>query len=282
MSGLGLAQGGGVRLLAFAFVLFMLAVWEWRAELRRGAFSRRQRWPANLGLGALDALLMRVLAPAGAVGATALAASHSFGVFNLVKMPAAVSFIASILLLDLTIYAQHRLFHRVSWLWRIHRVHHSDAQLDVSTALRFHPAESLLSMAIKVSVAFVFGMPPAAVLVFEILLNAAAMFNHTNASLGPRWDRVVRLLVVTPDMHRIHHSISRDEADTNYGFGLSWWDRLFRSYRDVPHIAQTIMPIGLPDAVTLPKYRRLWSLLQMPARAPGYGFRPNAKDRTRR
>jgi sterol desaturase/sphingolipid hydroxylase (fatty acid hydroxylase superfamily) len=250
--------------VAFAGILLLLALWEWRAELRHGRMPRRERWPTNLGLGAIDAVLVRLIAPAGAVGAAVLAARQSFGVFNLLEISAAPAFAASVLLLDLTIYAQHRLFHRVPWLWRIHRVHHSDAQLDVSTALRFHPAESLLSMGLKAAVAFSFGMPPDAVLVFEILLNAAAMFNHANVSLGPRWDHVLRLLLVTPDMHRIHHSTSREEADRNYGFSLSWWDHLFRSYRGMPHIDQTAMPIGLPDGATLAVHTRLWPLLRMP------------------
>jgi sterol desaturase/sphingolipid hydroxylase (fatty acid hydroxylase superfamily) len=270
---------GTARLLTFAGVLLLLALWEWRAELRHATLLRRQRWPTNLGLGALDAVLVRLIAPAGAVGAAMLAARQSFGIFNWAPLPAAVSFIGSLLLLDLTIYAQHRLFHRAPWLWRIHRVHHSDAQLDVSTALRFHPAESLLSMALKAAVAFLFGMPPTAVFAFEILLNAAAMFNHTNVSLGPRWDRMLRWLLVTPDMHRIHHSTAREEADSNYGFSLSWWDHLFRSYRDHPRIAQTVMPIGLPDGATLAAHRRLWPLLQMPVK-PAVEASPSERGRT--
>ncbi len=260
---LNLGQGT-TRLVAFAGVLVLLALWEWRAELRHGMIPRRERWPTNLGLGAIDAVLVRLIAPAGAVGAAMLAARHSVGLFRLVEMPTALTVVVSILLLDLTIYAQHRLFHRVPWLWRIHRVHHSDTQLDVSTALRFHPAESLLSMALKAGVAFAFGMPAIAVLVFEILLNAAAMFNHTNVSLGPRWDPVIRFLLVTPDMHRIHHSTAREETDNNYGFSLSWWDHLFRSYRNTPHVDQRVMPIGLPDGATLAEHAKLWPLLRMP------------------
>ena len=259
---------GVTRLTVFAVVLLLLVFWERWATLRRQRARQSVRWRTNLGMGAIDTVVLRVAFPAGAVGAAVVAQNHGWGAFNVLSIPSAVALALSVLLLDLAIYFQHWLFHAAPWLWRIHRVHHADPELDVSTALRFHPVESVFSMILKAAVVLLLGLPPLGVLIFEITLNAAAMFNHTNASLPARLERWVRRLVVTPDMHRIHHSTHGREANSNFGFSLSWWDRLFRTYRPSARVAQLLMPIDLPDEPPSPAHIRLGSVLLMPFLAP--------------
>lgn len=255
---------GVTRLTVFAVVLLLLVLWEKWATLRRQRTRRAVRWRTNFGLGAIDTVVLRLAFPAGAVGAAVFAQNYGWGAFNVLSIPVAVAVAVSVLLLDLVIYFQHWLFHAVPWLWRIHRVHHADPELDVSTALRFHPVESVFSMFLKAGVVLLLGLPPLGVLIFEIILNAAAMFNHTNASLPAGLERWVRRLVVTPDMHRIHHSTHDREANSNFGFSLSLWDRLFRTYRRSPRVPQTLMSIGLPDESPSPAHIRLGSVLSMP------------------
>jgi sterol desaturase/sphingolipid hydroxylase (fatty acid hydroxylase superfamily) len=255
---------GVVRLIAFAVILLLLVLWERWAALRRQRAHRSARWRTNLGIGAIDIMVLRAAYPAGAVGVAVVAQNYGWGAFNVLSIPVAAAVVAAVLLLDLVIYFQHRLFHAVPWLWRIHRVHHADPELDVSTALRFHPLESVFSMILKIGVVLLLGLPPLGVLIFEITLNAAAMFNHTNASLPTSLERWVRRLVVTPDMHRIHHSTYGAETNSNFGFSLSWWDRLFRTYRPSPRVSQTLMPIGLPDAAPSPTHIQLGPVLLMP------------------
>jgi sterol desaturase/sphingolipid hydroxylase (fatty acid hydroxylase superfamily) len=254
-----------VRLIAFAVILALLILWERRATAPTTRIHPLRRWSTNGGLGILDTLIVRMIFPAGAVGAAALAAKLHLGLFNHLPITVPVALAASLVLLDLTVYLQHRLFHALPWLWRIHRVHHADPQVDVSTALRFHPAESVLSMLLKMGVVILFGMPMLSVLLFEIILNAAAMFNHASASLPPWLGRSIGIAVVTPDMHRIHHSTCIAEANRNFGFCASWWDRLFGSYcapgKTTPHRS-----IGLPDAPAAPEHLRLASLLLLPFR----------------
>lgn len=255
---------GAARLAAFAAALLLLVLWERTAALRRQRARRPTRWWTNFGMGAIDVVVLRVAYPAGAVGAAVVAQNNGWGALNEWSIPVPVAVIASVLLLDLVIYFQHWLFHAVPWLWRIHRVHHADPEFDVSTALRFHPLESVPSMFLKIGVVLLLGLPPLGVLVFEIILNAAAMFNHTNASLPPNLERWVRRLVVTPDMHRIHHSTHGPETNSNFGFSLSWWDRLFHTYRPSPRVEQTLMPIGLPDGSPSPAHIQLGPVLLMP------------------
>jgi len=252
------------RLIAFAVSLLLLALWERWAAFRPQQARRPVRWRTNLGLGTIDVVVLRFAYPAGAVGAAVLAHDHGWGALNLLSTPLGVAVVVSVLLLDLVIYFQHWLFHAVPWLWRIHRVHHADPELDVSTALRFHPLESVFSMILKIGVVLLVGLPPLGVLVFEITLNAAAMFNHTNASLPTSLERWVRRLLVTPDMHRIHHSTHAPETNSNFGFSLSCWDRLFRTYRPSPRVSQSLMPIGLPDALPSPAHVQLGPVLLMP------------------
>jgi sterol desaturase/sphingolipid hydroxylase (fatty acid hydroxylase superfamily) len=232
---------------AFLLVLTAMMAWEIVAKRRPQVVSRSQRWPGNVLLVIIDTAIVRLVFPLAAVGAAVYAQDLGWGVFNAVTLPGWVVLILSILALDLAIYGQHRIFHAVPWLWRIHRVHHADQEFDVTTALRFHPLEILLSMAIKIAVVMMLGAPPIAVIVFEILLNATAMFNHGNVQLSAKTDRYLRMLLVTPDMHRVHHSVIRQETDSNFGFNLTWWDRVFGTYRNQPENGHLGMTIGLED-----------------------------------
>jgi len=240
-----LAHESAIRLGCFLGVLLAMMGWEWRLPRRAPSLPRARRWPANLGIVAVDSAVLRLAFPVLAVGAAQLAETRGWGLFHWLNAPFWPAFVASMLLLDLTIYAQHVAFHKIPLLWRLHRMHHTDLDFDVTTALRFHPLEIVLSMLIKWAVVVLLGAPPVAVLVFEVVLNATAMFNHGNVRLPPRLDRALRWLVVTPDMHRVHHSIRREETDSNFGFNLPWWDRLFGTYRDQPRDGHSGMTIGL-------------------------------------
>lgn len=235
-----------LRLSCFAMVLAGMMAWEAWSPRREGLSARRgRRWRANFGLIALDSILLRLAFPLAAVGAAAFAGERGWGLFNVVAAPAWLAVLASVIVLDLAIYAQHVAFHKIPPLWRLHRVHHSDVDIDVTTGLRFHPLEIVISMALKAGLVVALGAPVLAVIVFEVVLNATAMFNHANVYLPRRLDRVLRRLIVTPDMHRVHHSIHRDETDSNYGFNLSLWDHLFATYRAQPRDGHRRMRIGL-------------------------------------
>lgn len=236
-----------IRGTVFALVLLAMALWEVVAKRRPQQVLRRKRWPGNLLIVALDTLAVRLVFPLAAVGAALIAADQRWGLFNLVAAPAWLAVLASVVVLDLAIYFQHRLFHAVPWLWRLHRMHHADLEFDVTTGLRFHPLEIMISMGIKLLVVTALGAPAVAVLIFEVLLNATSMFNHGNVRLPASVDRWLRLLVVTPDMHRVHHSIVRRETDSNFGFNLPWWDRLFGTYRNQPAAGHLGMTIGIED-----------------------------------
>ncbi|OGT74775.1 MAG: sterol desaturase [Gammaproteobacteria bacterium RIFCSPLOWO2_02_FULL_57_10] len=236
-----------IRGAAFALVLLVMVLWESVAHRRSQQIGRRQRWPGNLLIVALNTLAVRLLFPLAAVGAALLAADQGWGFFNLIELPFWLVVIACVVVLDMAIYFQHRLFHAVPWLWRLHRMHHADLEFDVTTGLRFHPLEILISMGIKLAVVGVLGAPALAVLIFEVLLNATSMFNHGNIRLSGKIDRWLRLLVVTPDMHRVHHSIIRHETDSNFGFNLPWWDRLFGTYQDQPAAGHLGMTIGIEE-----------------------------------
>lgn len=234
-----------VRLAAFAGILILMALWELWAPRRDLPFGRTRRWPNNLGIVLLDTLIVRLAFPVTAVGVALLAETRGWGLFHVAGVPLWVAIPLAILILDLAIYGQHVLFHAVPPLWRLHRMHHADLAFDVTTGIRFHPAEILLSVAIKLGVITALGAPAVAVVLFEVLLNATSLFNHGNVRIPPRLDRVLRLIVVTPDMHRVHHSISAEETDSNFGFNLPWWDRLFGTYRDQPALGHEAMIIGI-------------------------------------
>jgi sterol desaturase/sphingolipid hydroxylase (fatty acid hydroxylase superfamily) len=236
-----------VRLAAFGLVLAGLAGWELARPKRPRVIPRRSRWPANLALVVLNTAIVRVVFPLGAAGVALWAQRRGWGLFNNIQAPRSLAFGASLLLLDVVIYAQHVAFHRIPLLWRLHRVHHADLDVDLTTGVRFHPFEILLSMAIKTALILVVGAPALSVIIFEVVLNATSMFNHANVGIAAPVERAMRRLVVTPDMHRIHHSIRREETDSNFGFNLSWWDRLFRTYRAQAHDPQETMALGLPQ-----------------------------------
>jgi sterol desaturase/sphingolipid hydroxylase (fatty acid hydroxylase superfamily) len=234
-----------IRLAAFGGVFAVMAAWEFVGPRRKQSIGRSRRWPSNLGVVVLDTVLVRVLFPTTAVGLALLAEARGFGLFNLIALPAWLAVTASVVILDFAIYLQHVLFHAVPALWRLHRMHHADLEFDVTTGLRFHPIEILLSMVIKLAVVAALGAPALSVLIFEVLLNATAMFNHSNVRIPLGLDRVLRWLVVTPDMHRVHHSIVVRETNSNFGFNLPWWDRLFGTYRAQPAAGHEAMTIGI-------------------------------------
>ncbi len=252
-----------LRLGCFLTGLLLLAGWEWRQPRRVLSLSRARRWPANLGLVVVDSVALRCILPLLAVSAALAAAERGWGLFHWLHVAFWPAFIASLLVLDLAIYAQHVIFHKIPLLWRLHRVHHSDTDIDVTTALRFHPLEIVLSMLLKIGIVTLLGAPAAAVLLFEVILNATALFNHSNVQLSLRLDAWLRWLLVTPDMHRVHHSIHRDETDSNFGFNLPWWDRLFGTYRAQPRDGHSGMTIGL-DVFRDERSVRLWWLLAQP------------------
>ncbi len=256
-----------IRLLAFAGVFLALAGLEFVRPRRVQAVARWARWPGNLGLLAISALVLRVLFPLGAVIGALWAQERGVGLLNLAAAPAWLEILLALVLLDLAVWAQHVAFHRLPWLWRLHRVHHADQELDVTSGLRFHPVEIVLSMGVKIAVVVALGADPLAVVLFEVLLNAAAMFAHANIAL-PAWlDRGLRAVLVTPDMHRIHHSTIRQETDSNFGTILSAWDRIFRLYRREPRLGQLGMTIGL-DEFREAGDLRLGRLLTLPFGGP--------------
>ena len=234
-----------IRLGFFFTVLAVMAAWEVTAPRRALTRLRRLRWPANLGIVALNTVLVRLLLPIAPLAFAALAETRGWGLFNVVKAPGWLAVAASVVMLDLAIYLQHVMFHAVPVLWRLHRMHHADLDFDVTTGARFHPIEIVLSAVLKMAVIALIGAPALAVLTFEVVLNATAMFNHANVALGTRLDRVLRWFVVTPDMHRVHHSVHVDETNSNFGFNLPWWDRLFGTYRDQPRDGHVAMTIGI-------------------------------------
>lgn len=275
-----LASEPVIRLGIFFGVLMAMSAWELAAPRRRQEIPRLLRWTNNLGIVALDTVLVRLTFPVAAVGLALLADERGWGVFNVFEVPAWAAIIASVIALDLAIYFQHVLFHAVPALWRLHRMHHADLEFDVTTGLRFHPVEILLSMGIKLAVVVALGPPAVAVLIFEVLLNATAMFNHGNVRLPGLIDRVLRWIVVTPDMHRVHHSVIPEETNSNFGFNLSWWDRLFGTYKAQPAAGHDGMTIGIEQ---FRDRRDLWldRMLIQPALGSASGYpinRPGEDD----
>lgn len=234
-----------VRLVVFGGIFAAMAVWELLAPRRVQEIGRGTRWPSNIAIVVLDTVLVRVIFPMTAVGVALSAEAKSWGLFYAFGLSPWAALLLGVVLLDLAIYLQHVLFHAVPALWRLHRMHHADLEFDVTTGGRFHPIEILLSMGIKLGVIAALGTPAVAVLVFEVLLNATSMFNHSNVRM-PAWlDAIMRWIVVTPDMHRVHHSIVARETNSNFGFNLPWWDRLFGTYRDQPAAGHAAMTIGI-------------------------------------
>lgn len=241
-----------------------VAWWEVSAPRRKLTVAKWLRWRNNLALIFVNAILLRLLIPVTATGMAAYAVGNQWGLFNQIALPAWLTVCLSIILLDLAIYGQHLALHAFAPLWRLHRAHHADLDLDVTTGLRFHPFEMLLSMLFKLVVIVLLGAPVLSVLLFEIILNAMAMFNHGNITLPRKLDHFLRYLIVTPDMHRVHHSVIPAEMNRNFGFNLAIWDRLFATYRDQPQDGHDQMMIGLSQWRN-PKFcSQLMNILRMP------------------
>ncbi len=240
-----LANEKVIRMSFFFGMLVLIGLWELAAPKRALTISKSVRWINNLGLVFFNSFLLRVLFPAAAVGITVFANEQGWGLFNYVEVPFWFEVVAAVIIMDFVIYIQHVMVHAIPMLWRLHRVHHADLDYDVTTGARFHPIEIVLSMLIKFATILLLGPAVIAVIIFEVMLNATAMFNHGNISLPKTVDKYLRLLLVTPDMHRVHHSIEDDEANSNFGFSLPWWDRLLGTYRDQPRAGHQAMTIGI-------------------------------------
>ena len=234
-----------VRLGFFLGIFAIMTIWEILSPRRRLQTSKAVRWVNNLGLVFLNRFILRLVFPTAAVGVAVFAHGQGWGLFNYIEAPLWMAVLISVVVMDFFIWLQHVMVHAVPVLWRLHRVHHADLDYDVTTGARFHTLEILLSMLIKFAVILLLGPPVVAVIVFEVLLNATAMFNHANVRLPERIDQLLRLVVVTPDMHRVHHSVEDDETNSNFGFNLPWWDRLFGTYRAQPRAGHEGMTIGI-------------------------------------
>lgn len=266
-----------IRLAAFLGVFTIMATWELLAPRRVLDLPRQARWPANLAIVAIDTLILRLLFPGAAVGVALIAKMHGWGIFNAIDVPFMPAVVVSIVLLDFTIWLQHVVFHAIPVLWRLHRVHHADLGFDVTTGLRFHPIEIVLSMLIKFAAIILIGAPALAVIAFEIILNAGSLFNHGNVRLPFALDRVLRFVVVTPDMHRVHHSVIPAETNSNFGFSFSIWDRLGGTYRAQPREGHEDMTIGLKAPHDAEQTNRLWPMLAMPFTLPVRGYAINRR-----
>ena len=266
-----------IRLGSFALVFVCMAVWEVVAPRRRPGLTRLARWPHNIGIVVINTVLVRILFPTAAVGLALLAEERGWGLLSGSTWPSWLVVTLCVLILDLAIYLQHVMFHAVPLLWRIHRMHHADLDFDVTTGARFHPVEIVLSMLIKFAVIVALGPPALAVLLFEILLNATSMFNHSNVVIASPVDRVLRWLVVTPDMHRVHHSVEDDETNSNFGFNLPWWDRIFGTYRDQPRAGHADMTIGIRGIRDARACDKLPGMLMIPFSREGQDYAINRR-----
>lgn len=255
-----------IRFAVFLGVFAAVGAWEMMAPRRILQLPKTSRWINNLALVALNTTLLRLLLPLGAAGFAAVCASQGWGLLNHLAWSPGLSVIVAVVALDFTIWLQHVLFHAVPALWRVHRVHHADLDYDLTTGARFHPLEIVLSMGIKFAAIALLGPPVVSVVLFEVLLNTTSMFNHGNVRLHPGLDRRLRWILVTPDMHRVHHSTEGDESNANFGFSLPWWDRLFGTYRHAPRRPQESMDIGLRELRDPQITNRLPGMLALPWR----------------
>ena len=249
-----------IRLGIFIGLFLLLAVMEYLAPRRELEHVKAKRWITNWLIVIIDSFVLRLIFTGAAVGVAIWAEANGYGLFNLVQIPMALSVVTSFIILDFAIWFSHLASHKIPLLWTVHRMHHSDVDIDVSTAIRFHPIEIVLSMLWKMIIVVLLGAPAIAVLIFEIVLNGAAMFNHSNLKLPLGLDRILRLFIVTPDMHRVHHSIVHNETDSNYGFNLAIWDRIFGTYIDQPEAGHKNMKIGLSEWQDERPTKLLWSL----------------------
>jgi sterol desaturase/sphingolipid hydroxylase (fatty acid hydroxylase superfamily) len=267
-----------IRLGFFLVVFALIGLWEIVAPRRALTASKAMRWTSNLGIVVLNTLLLRLAFPLAAAGMAAFAAANGWGLLNHFHVPLWLAVPIAVIAMDFVIWLQHVMVHAVPALWRLHRVHHADLDDDVTTGSRFHPIEIGLSMLIKFATITVLGPPVLAVVIFEVLLNATAMFNHGNIRIPVVVDRVLRWFVVTPDMHRVHHSIEDDETNSNFGFNLPWWDRMFGTYRDQPRAGHDAMTIGIHGHRDPREVARLGGMLALPFRGDVDGYAINRRD----
>lgn len=268
----------GIRLAFFAGIFMLMAIWELVFPRRLLNVSKVVRWTCNIGLVFLNTMILRLIFPAAAMGVALFAAHHGWGLFNYLHISNPLAIVLSVIALDLVIYFQHVLVHAVPTLWRLHRVHHADLDFDVTTGSRFHPLEIVLSMLIKSCAILVLGAPVVGVVIFEVVLNATSMFNHSNVRLPLGIDRVLRMFVVTPDMHRVHHSIEDNETNSNFGFNLSLWDRLFGTYIDQPRAGHLGMTIGIHQYREPREVSSLVSMLALPFVGEVKGYAINRRE----
>jgi len=267
-----------LRLGFFIGMLLLIGLWEILAPRRALKVSKLLRWTNNLGLVFFNSFLLRLIFPAAAVGMAAFAQQHGWGIFNYYSVHPLLAIALSVIAMDFVIYLQHVLVHAVPILWRLHRVHHADLDYDVTTGARFHPIEIILSMLIKLATIVVLGPPVVAVIIFEVTLNAMAMFNHGNIGLPAGLDKLLRFFVVTPDMHRVHHSVEDDETNSNFGFNLSCWDRLFGTYREAPRGGQLDMHIGIHKFNDVKQTNWITGMLMMPFIGKVSGYVINRRE----
>ena len=267
-----------IRLGFFLGTFALVALWEFAVPRRSLTVSKTLRWASNLGLVVLNTLLLRLLFPMAAVGVAAFCTNNGWGLLNHFQVPFWVAVPLAVIAMDFVIWLQHVMVHAVPALWRLHRVHHADLDYDVTTGSRFHPLEIALSMLIKVATITVLGPPVVAVVVFEVLLNATSMFNHGNIRLPAALDRVLRWMLVTPDMHRVHHSIEDDETNSNFGFNLPWWDRLLGTYRGQPRAGHEAMTIGIRGHTDQREVARLDGMLLLPFKGEVGGYAINRRQ----
>ena len=252
-----------LRIFFFLGVFAFLSLLEFFLPRRELEESKKKRWFSNLSLIFIGNICVKLFLPITVIEFSLWVQSHDLGFLNFLAVPQFFTFVLGLLFLDLAIYVQHVIFHKVNFLWKIHRVHHVDKDIDVTTGLRFHPLEIILSLFIKISVVFLLGISPFTIFVFEIILNTTSMFNHSNLSLPLYLDKILRFFVVTPDMHRVHHSVYLKETDSNFGFNLPWWDYLFNTYVSQPKDGHRKMKIGMKHFRSK-KYISLLVLLLLP------------------
>jgi sterol desaturase/sphingolipid hydroxylase (fatty acid hydroxylase superfamily) len=269
-----------IRMGFFVGVFALVALWELAAPRRVLKLSRQQRWTANLGIVLLNTVIVRVAFPVAAVGMAALSVDKSWGLLNNFDVPFWLAVPLAVVAMDFVIWLQHLMVHAVPALWRLHRVHHADLDYDLTTGARFHPLEIVLSMGIKFATIALLGAPVLAVVVFEVLLSACATFNHGNIRLPAALDRALRWFIVTPDMHRVHHSVEDDESNSNFGFNLTWWDRLFGTYREQPRAGQLGMTIGIHDHTDPHEVARLPGMLLLPFKGKVTDYAINRRNWT--
>ena len=260
-----LSNEGLIRLSVFGGVLIAMMILEALLPRRKRELGRDVRWTSNLGIVVIDTIVARLLIPIPPVAAALWASENGVGVLHGTGLPMPLIVAGCVIFLDFAIYVQHVMFHKVPIFWRLHRMHHADTEIDATTGIRFHPIEIILSLLIKIVIVLAFGIPAVAVIIFEVILNASAMFNHANMRLPLSVDRLLRILIVTPDFHRVHHSWHRDETDSNYGFCLTIWDQMFMTYRPQPRDGHDDMTIGLKD-FRGEKDRGIIGLLMIPFR----------------